>query len=541
MSTLANSLADHLQNLKERWGAYLDRSCADQFDEFALALDCVTDQCKVRKLPGLTRLCEELGNHVLALSGSASGHPVDPGDTSALIREVEIVLSSANASQFPTTEARRAVEEDASGIAKPRSVWLIADESQPWSEGLTEQLAFFGFRVRRFGWSNIAAEGPSPLAILFIPAEGYAADEIDCIRNLRVLHPASQLFCLAVPELLDPIIMLLRAGTDVTIPAVQQTGTVLAYLLDLIEYQDKEPYRILVVEDSPTATAMIRRTLSQDGLDSHAIASPEQLLEAVWQYRPDLVLMDMHMPHCTGIEATRVLRQFPACQLLPVIYLSSETDMGMQVAALRVGGDQFIGKPFNPVLMITAVKTKIERYREMQRSSQHDGLTGLLNHTASKTRLRQLLHIHTTQAKQDKLCVAMIDIDRFKSINDVHGHPVGDQVIRNLAWLLKGRLRTSDIIGRYGGEEFLIVLRGVGLNDAYSVLDRIRHDFSNLPQAHAGGSLSASFSAGIAAYPEFATDRELINAADNALLKAKAHGRNRIERAGESIPGHHVA
>jgi diguanylate cyclase (GGDEF)-like protein len=300
-------------------------------------------------------------------------------------------------------------------------------------------------------------------------------------------------------------------------------------VLDLIEFQDQEPHRILVVEDSPTATAMIRRTLTEHGIDSHSISSPEELLEAVWQYRPDLVLMDMHMPHCTGIEATRVLRQLPACQSLPVVYLSSETNMQMQVEALRLGGDQFIGKPFNPVLMSTVVKTKIERHREMQRSSQHDGLTGLLNHTSSKTRLNHL--VHAMQIQPDKLCVAMIDIDHFKSINDIHGHPVGDQVIRNLAWLLKGRLRTSDIIGRYGGEEFLIVLRGIDLKDALSVLDRIRGDFASLPHAHSGGSLNASFSGGIAAYPEFITDKELIDAADNALLHAKEHGRNRIELA----------
>lgn len=530
MSTITNSLADDIQAFKDRWEDYLTQPHTEQFAEFTLALSSITEQCKAHKFPGLTRLCEGLRQQVLSLPGSASGHPLDQSDMSALARQVETILSSAEASRFPETEERRVVtapdETSTAGMAKPRSIWLVADDAHPWSDGLTEQLTFFGFRVSRFNWSNIAPEGASPLVILFIPPSGYDAAEIGCIESIRAKHPASQLFCLAVPELLDPMVTLLRAGADVTIPALQQTSTVLAHVLDLIEAQDQEPFRVLVVEDSPTAIAAIRRTLSQHGIDNHAINSPEQLLEAVWQYRPDLVLMDMHMPHCTGIEATRVLRQLPACQSLPVVYLSSETDMGMQVAALRLGGDQFINKPFNPVLLTTVVKTKIERHREMQRSSQHDGLTGLLNHTASKTRLNQL--IHAMQTEHDKLCVAMLDIDHFKAINDVHGHPVGDQVIRNLAWLLKGRLRTSDIIGRYGGEEFLVVLRGVGLTDAYAVLDRIRRDFANLPQAHGGGSLSASFSAGVAAYPEFTTDKELIDAADNALLEAKSRGRNRI-------------
>jgi diguanylate cyclase (GGDEF)-like protein len=532
VSTVTHSLADYLQTFKSRWSDYQQQPSAEHFVEFTLALNSITDQCKERKLPGLTRLCEGLRHQALALPASAATHPLSASDVSALRRQVETILSSVEASQFPKAEERRTTvlpSLDAASASKPRSIWLVADDNHPWAPALIEQLTFFGFRVSGSRWENVGGDGASPLVILFMPADGYRQDQIECVQRMRVSHPASQLFCLAVPELLDPMVTLLRAGADVTIPAVQQTTTVLAHVLDLIESQDQEPYRVLVVEDSPTAIASIRRTLSQHGIDNFAISNPEQLLDAVWRYRPDLVLMDMHMPHCTGVEATRVLRQLPACQSLPVVYLSSETDMGMQVAALRLGGDQFINKPFNPVLLTTIVKTKIERYREMQRSSQHDGLTGLLNHTASKTRLAHVLQ--AADRLQDKLCVAMLDIDHFKAINDVHGHPVGDQVIRNLAWLLKGRLRTSDIIGRYGGEEFLVVLRGVGIKDAYAVLDRIRQDFANLPHAHAGGSLNASFSAGIASYPEFATDTELIDAADNALLDAKSCGRNRIEQA----------
>lgn len=535
MSTLTKSLADDMQAFKDRWEAYLMKPAAAQFAEFSLALSSITEQCRAHKFSGLTRLCEGLRHQVLSLSGSAPEHPLNAADMSALGRQVETILASAEASLFPAPEERRAVaasgRETAVVIGKPRSIWLVADDGHPWSDGLIEQLTFFGFAVHRFNWGESGPEGGAPLVILFIPRSGYDAGEIGCIDSIRAEYSTSQLICLAVPELLDPMVTLLRVGADLTIPALQQTSTVLAHVLNLIEAQDQEPYRVLVVEDSPTAIAAIRRTLSKHGIDNHAISSPEQMLEAVWQYRPDLVLMDMHMPHCTGIEATRVLRQLPACQSLPVVYLSSETDMGMQVAALRLGGDQFISKPFNPVLMTTVVKTKIERHREMQRSSQHDGLTGLLNHTASKTRLNQL--VLTMRAERDSLCVAMLDIDHFKSINDMHGHPVGDQVIRNLAWLLKGRLRTSDIIGRYGGEEFLVVLRGIGLADGYAILDRIRCDFASLPQAHAGGSLMATFSAGIAAYPHLTTDTELIDAADNALLEAKSRGRNRIQRAGD--------
>ncbi|MES2536537.1 MAG: diguanylate cyclase [Pseudomonadota bacterium] len=535
MLTVLESLAAHILLLKGRWEDYVKQPGIEQFSEFTLALSSMTEQSKDSRLPGLSRLCEGVRNQVLLLSAQAAGHPLPEKEIDTLARQVKSILASAESSRFAKTEERRIVfapmEVPQPVPARPRNIWLVTDPSHPWFTGLSKQLAFFGFRVHCFDWHLAAPEGESPLVILFIPASAYSAAEIDCLKHFRAQHPASQLVCLDVPELLEPMVILLRAGADVTIPETQLTTTVVAQVLDLIEVQDQEPYRVLVVDDSLTAVALIRRTLSRHGIDNLAINNPEELLDAIGRYRPDLVLMDMHMPHCTGIEATRVLRQIPTWQSLPVVYLSSETDMSMQVAALHLGGDQFINKPFNPVLLTTIVKTRIERYREMQRSSQHDGLTGLLNHTTSKTRLNQL--IHALDVESEQLCVAMLDIDRFKLINDVYGHPVGDQVIRNLAWLLKGRLRTSDVIGRYGGEEFLVVLRGIGLDDAFAILDRIRVDFMRLPHNHSTGTLSSSFSAGIAAFPAFATGKQLIDAADNALLKAKAQGRNRIERAAE--------
>ncbi|WP_141104313.1 diguanylate cyclase response regulator, partial [Noviherbaspirillum denitrificans] len=245
--------------------------------------------------------------------------------------------------------------------------------------------------------------------------------------------------------------------------------------------------------------------------------------------KPDLVLMDMHMPRFNGVEATRVLRQMAPYNALPIVYLSGESDVGMQVEALRLGGDQFLMKPFNPVLLAAVVKTRIERFRETRRSTRLDGLTGLLNHTSAKSRLQAL--VQETEA-QGSLTVAMIDIDHFKAINDTYGHPVGDQVIRGLAWLLKGRLRSVDLIGRYGGEEFIIALPGVDLARALPVIDRIRRDFSALPHAHPAGTLYATFSAGVAAFPStHHTAAGLTEEADHALLRAKQLGRNRVESA----------
>lgn len=523
-----------LHSLEARWQDYRHQGSFEHFVEFTLTLDNLTEHLNRLMLPGLLRQCEGLENAALALFGDESSHPISDRDAAALGRQVEAILQTIESALAPPADAgedhRRhsaAPSHADAEWSKPRSIWLIAEKHHAWVPGLAEQLGFFGFRVCRFGWSDPLSDAASPLVALFIPpAEGYLAEAFKSIERLRSDHPTTQLFCLSVPKSLEVTVALLRAGADVIIQAEQETFTVLGRVLDLLQTRDQDPYRVLVVEDSPTAVALIRRALSQHGIDSLPIGNPQRLLTAVEQYRPDLVLMDMYMPHCTGVEATRVLRQLTDYQSLPVVYLSSETDMGMQVEALRLGGDQFLTKPFNPVLLAAVVKTKIERFREMQRHSHHDSLTGLLNHSAAKSRLNQL--VQSLQKAPEPLCVAMLDIDHFKSINDTFGHPVGDQVIRSLAWLLKGRLRASDIIGRYGGEEFIVVLRNANPAEAEAVLDCIRADFATLPHAHAGGTLRATFSAGLASFPDRKSGNELTQAADEALLEAKRRGRNRI-------------
>lgn len=378
--------------------------------------------------------------------------------------------------------------------------------------------------------AGIPSRAPTPrpwLLFLSLTAKDafYPESKLAEIKALRQQFPTSYFYCLSVPSSLESIVQLQRAGADVCVPVGNKVSDVLSRILDLVKTREQEVHRVLVLEDSATAIAHIRRSLSLHGIDSRAIKDPRILLEAAADYRPDAILMDMYMPFCSGVEVTRALRQIPEYRTLPVIYLSSESDIGQQVEALRLGGDQFLTKPINPIILASVVKTKIERYREMLYSGRHDSLTGLLNHSTSKGLLETML---SANSPARKMVVAMLDIDRFKSVNDDYGHPVGDQVIRSLAWLLRGRLRNSDLIGRYGGEEFIIALPDAEMSRAVSLLERIREDFSLLPHAHARGSLRVTFSCGIAALPDYTTASALIEAADQALLEAKRSGRNRL-------------
>lgn len=517
--------------LESRWEEYRARGEVDLFVEFTLSLNGLTEHLNRRHLPGLVRACQELENTALALFGDSSMHPLPCDQSNAIGRHLSIILTELRRHGMPATQTRRQSDdpdERENACRQPRQVLIVARAKHPWTTALSEQLAFFGFTPREVRWGETPQTDEPPLAIVFIPdheGRAYPPHAVTGIMALRTAFPTSYFYCLSVPSNLQSIVLLQRAGADACVPAGHKVGDVLSRILDLVQTRENEVHRVLIVEDSATATAHIRRSLSQHGIDSHAINDPRLLLEAAADYKPDAILMDMYMPFCSGVEVTSALRQVPEYQSLPVIYLSSETDIVQQVEALRLGGDQFLTKPINPIILASVVKTKIERYREMLHSGRHDSLTGLLNHSTAKDGLERMLHEVTPSGQ---LVVAMIDIDLFKSINDRFGHPVGDQVIRSLAWLLRGRLRNTDLIGRYGGEEFIVALPGTGMDRAIRLLDQIREDFSALVQAHAQGSVRATFSCGVAALPQFMTASGLIEAADGALLQAKRNGRNRL-------------
>lgn len=530
-----NSIEDRLHVLRNRWAVYVAEGRFEQFIEFAVAVNSLAEHLNRMRLPGLVRICEGLEGVALAQLGHEASHPLGSQDIAILQRQLDTLIGAVASARPHVPDPSRRTDDPAASTAdidwiKPRSIWLFSPPSQrPMAEALCQQLRYFGFQVVDRPWGEQPPAEDMPLAVLFIPsASEPPPEDVAFITAVRATCPASQLFFLGAPSVIEPVVALMRAGIDVAIPAEEQPAMVLDRILDLVQNLEQEKHRVLVVEDSRVAGALIQRTLAQHGIDSQVIRDPGTLVEVLESYRPDLVLMDMYMPRFNGVEATRVLRQMSAYCTLPIVYLSGASDVGMQVEALRLGGDQFLTKPFNPVLLAAVVKTKIQRFRETQRSTRLDGLTGLFNHTAAKSRLHTMLG---QLGEAHPMTVAMIDIDHFKSINDTYGHPVGDQVIRSLAWLLKGRLRSSDLIGRYGGEEFLIALPGVSPEQARVVIDRIRSDFSALPHAHPGGTLHATFSAGMASFPVHDTAAGLTEAADGALLQAKRFGRNRVEMA----------
>jgi diguanylate cyclase (GGDEF)-like protein len=212
---------------------------------------------------------------------------------------------------------------------------------------------------------------------------------------------------------------------------------------------------------------------------------------------------------------------------VPIIYLSSETDSERQLEVLIKAGDDFLTKPISDSALIVAIFARAQRARQLAEVMTKDSLTGLLQHAHIKERLATELVRSARQ--QQQVSVVMLDIDSFKKVNDNYGHLTGDQVITSLANLLKQQLRKSDMIGRYGGEEFLLVLPDCPVEKALNIVDKMREAFARLPFTFDGNHFKCTFSAGIASGLGVEFPDQVIEQADQALYQAKSAGRNQVK------------
>ena len=299
------------------------------------------------------------------------------------------------------------------------------------------------------------------------------------------------------------------------------------------------PFRVLICDDDPGDRWLIRAYLQQQTdreITFVEAGETSEIQAAVDQGTVELVLMDIDMPDKSGLYW---LRQIVENQLAPVVMLTGHGSEEMAVQSLQQGAVGYLPKSnLSREQLIDTIDRAMEKWRAMQRSRADkeelerlatvDSLTGLLNRRATLQKLEESM----TRARRygEKLCVLLMDIDNFKQINDTYGHVEGDTALRNVAALVQRRIRDADTVGRYGGDEFLIILPHTELAYALIPAERIRKAIEALRIEDATSSAySMTVSLGIASYEPGDDTTSIIHRADNGLYRAKQEGRNRIE------------
>lgn len=523
-------LLQKTQALSNTWQHYQSTPSFESFVELAVSINSFTEFLIDKGITALHHASHQLEQVALALFNKDVMHPLPQASMDDLNERVLALGRMADMHANATsgmTDRRHDPQQSHLHDIRMGQTWLIGHDPQAW-QGLLAQLGYFGMSAEFVHWEDTLPDSPDVAPLMLLDMSSLPeADWAHRIQALRLRFAMGQIICLGVLSDFEKLQQALRGGCDSCLIEGTPTHTIVEHIMELSERHDQEAYRVLIVEDSKTAGHVIRRTLEENQIVSEVVTDPRHALTVLRQFNPDLILMDMYMPNCTGVELTRIIRQHNEFLSTPIVYLSGETNVALQVDAMRLGGDHFLTKPFNPVFLNAIVKSKIERYRALRRTMYHDSLTGLLNHSSGKNTLDMVLS--SVAHEGGFMSVVMIDIDHFKQVNDNYGHPVGDQVIRSLSWLLKQRLRKQDILCRYGGEEFLIGLPHTDAEQAFALIDRIRQDFAKIRHPYRDSYFMSTTSGGVATFPLLTNGDSLIKAADEALYQAKRGGRNRIQ------------
>ena len=317
-----------------------------------------------------------------------------------------------------------------------------------------------------------------------------------------------------------------------------------------IRADDPERTRILVVDDVPDNVDILDARLSSRGYLVVTATNGQEALDRVHGEAPHLILCDVMMPVIDGFEVSRRIKSDTSLPFIPIILVTAKDTAEDIVEGLEAGADDYISKPYNfkelearvrAMLRIKRLQDELDqKNRELEVANKRlrklsitDGLTGLFNHRHVHELLRD--EWERSLRSGEPVGVAMLDLDRFKSINDTYGHPTGDVVLYETARIISETAREIDMVGRYGGEEFIAILPNTDEEAAAHFAERVRERVEAHLYRDEDNEIRMTVSCGVASAPLEGTDspEALLKMADEALYSAKTSGRNRVIRSSE--------
>ncbi|MFP4030643.1 MAG: diguanylate cyclase [Desulfococcaceae bacterium] len=303
------------------------------------------------------------------------------------------------------------------------------------------------------------------------------------------------------------------------------------------------PPRVLMVDDNPRNLQVLGAILKREGYELIVAADGRQALNAVRRTRPDLILMDVMMPVMDGFEACRRIKCEAEGREIPLIFLTARNETDDLLQGFEAGAVDYVTKPFNQAELLARVRTHIDlrrsrmaletayaelaaAHRQLELAARTDPLTGLFNRREMMERITA--EVGRFQRNGAVFSLAIADIDEFKPFNDRYGHACGDRVLCAVADRMRDRIRRQDVVGRWGGEEFLVLLPDTDLEGAAAAAENLRQAVRSTGCRWAGEELSVTVTIGVS---EFQADMDAdacLRVADNRLYAGKAAGKNRV-------------
>ena len=412
---------------------------------------------------------------------------------------------------------------------------LVVDDDQELAQRIAMEASGRGLRARVVGDAAAARAAVSedpPAVVLLDLSLGDGACGLELLGELSARTPPIPVVVLTARTAFTDRVEVARLGGQGFLQKPVPPAAAVEAVRQLLRRDRAQKGAVLAVDDDPQVLAAVSAVLSGEGLEVETVDDPLRFWEALESSAPDMVILDVDMPHVNGIELCRVMRNDRRWTAVPIVFLTARTDPETVQRIFAAGADDYVAKPIVGPELVTRVANRMERVRLHRSLAETDPLTGAANRRRSEELMGQLLHLSMRQ--QQPFSLAILDLDHFKGVNDRFGHGTGDDVLRRVARLLQRSFRAEDVVARWGGEEFVVGMYGMDKDDGVQrladVLETLREEaFEGVP----GEEFSVSFSGGVAHYPEDGGDLQtLYRAADAALYQAKENGRDRVLPAG---------
>jgi diguanylate cyclase (GGDEF)-like protein len=283
---------------------------------------------------------------------------------------------------------------------------------------------------------------------------------------------------------------------------------------------DQSQVQILILEDDPEIGRYFQTKLMHPTRNILVAQTMKLASEILDEHDIDLILLDLTLPDADGRSFLRQVRENQRTSTVPIIVISGRRGPVTKTECFELGADEYFEKPVALEMLAAAVGAKIKRAAELARRARYDVLTGLLNRIAFQEVFRRTQAL--SRRARSSLALAILDLDKFKSINDMFGHPLGDRVLIRAARIITKALRRSDVVGRWGGDEFVVLLPETDCAGAQRALDTVRRALWEDSFETAGPALKLSFSAGVVDVADGASLEDTVAEADRLLYQAKA-------------------
>jgi diguanylate cyclase (GGDEF)-like protein len=406
----------------------------------------------------------------------------------------------------------------------PLHILLIEDDPK-LAQDITHKLTSARFEITVIpGIAQIQPSLKINTCCIIANLDNLNSKQIELLGEVDEIRSTLPLIFISQDHSIDARLKAVQAGGQSFITKPLDYTLLLQAIDALTERELVENFRVLIIDDQKSLSDYYASILENAGFEVMTVNDPQyELMPALTDFVPDLILLDLYMPYCNGQDLAGIIRQMDNLLSVPIIFLSAEASSNLQLRAMSTGADAFLTKPVSSDDLLLTVQSRIKRGRALHDLVTKDHLSGLLNRRESIRRLDE--EISRSRRTGSHLSVAMLDLDHFKKINDSEGHSTGDWVIKFFSRSMQKVFRETDIIGRHGGEEFLVIFPDTESDTAQLACKRLK---KYIKDSEPDLPIAFTYSGGLALLGDEDTSHSILERADIALYKAKEKGRNKV-------------